>query len=246
MTFVGKTALITGGGSGIGLAMAKRFANAGAHVIICGRRPEALDEARKQIPGLSTIACDVSVESEREALARRLETDHPGLDILLNNAGIQNRPGPLTQPQDWSRHKLELATNLEAPMHLTMLLIPRLVQRPEAAIINVTSGLAFVPIAMMPTYCLTKAAMHSFSLSVRKQLEGTSVTVIEMAPPAVQTDLGGKGLHDFGVPLEEYADFAMRSILAGEEEFGYQFSEVGRTATFEEKKAIFERMNAPH
>lgn len=154
-------------------------------------------------------------------------------------------------PQSWKSRignptQKEVAINLEAPMHLTMLFAPFLAKQREAAIINVTSGLAFVPIAVMPTYCATKAALHSFTMSTRRQLRETSVKVFEVAPPGVQTDLGGKGLHDWGVPLDEFADFAMSRLAEGVEEFGYQFSATGLEANRKERREIFERMNAPH
>lgn len=243
MDFRGKTALVTGGASGIGLELSRRFVSSGAKVVICGRRKDALDEAKALVPELATIQCDLSEEGSRVAFADRVGREYPELAVLVNNAGIQNRPAPLTQPQDWSSHKRELATNLEAPLHLTMLLLPLLLKHPGGAVINVTSGLAFVPIATMPTYCLTKAAMHSFLQSLRWQLRDTPIRVIEMAPPAVQTDLGGKGLHDFGVPLEEYVNFAFERILAGDEEFGYKFSAIGMNASAEERRVLFDRMN---
>jgi uncharacterized oxidoreductase len=163
--------------------------------------------------------------------------------VLVNNAGIQNRLPSLQQPQDWSRHRTEISTNLEAPMHLSMLLLPHLLKQPDAAILNVTSGLAFVPLAFMPTYCATKAALHSFTLSLRQQLKGSSVQVIEVIPPAVNTDLGGKGLHDDGVPLDQFADHAIAQIEKGSLEFGYQFSEKGRLASRAELDGIFAAMN---
>ncbi|WP_437319699.1 SDR family oxidoreductase [Sorangium sp. So ce385] len=228
------TILITGGASGIGLALAQRFARAGSTVVVCGRRQEQLEEAQRACPGLRAIQCDVSVESERAALVERVKRELPGLNVLINNAGVQNRPPPLREAQDWSRHRSEIAINLEAPMHLSMLLIPHLLQQESPAILNVTSGLAFVPIALMPTYCATKAALHSFTLSLRYQLKDTPIRVIEIVPPAVNTDLGGKGLHDTGVPLDEFADHAIAQIEKGALEFGYQFSEKGRLSSRKE------------
>ena len=125
-----------------------------------------------------------------------------------------------------------------------MLFLPHLLKKESPAIVNFTSGLAFSPIAKMPTYCLTKAALHSFTLSLREQLAGTPLQVIEVAPPAVNTDLGGKGLHDFGVPLDEFGDHAVRMIEKGELEFGYQFSEKARLASREELDQLFKQMNS--
>lgn len=243
MDLGGHTILITGGGSGIGRAFAERFVAAGSRVIACGRRSEALEEAKSAIPGLESIVCDVSREDERVRLFEQVKAEYPDLDVLVNNAGIQNRPPSLLEPQDWSAHRLEIATNLEAPLHLSMLFAPFLAKRERAHIINVTSGLAFVPLAWMPTYCLTKAALHSFTLSLRKQLDKTGVEVIEVAPPAVQTDLGGKGLHDFGEPLDLFADHVMAKLVAGELEFGYKSSEDRRIEDYAGRTATFEKMN---
>jgi uncharacterized oxidoreductase len=240
----GRTVLITGGSGGIGLALAKRFVREGSAVVVCGRRLEALAQAKAECPELSTIQCDVSAESERVALYERISSEHPSIDVLVNNAGIQNRLPPLTTSQDWAMHRKELATNLDAPMHLSMLFVPWLVQKESAAIVNVSSGLAFAPLAFMPTYCATKAAIHSFTMSLRYQLKDTSVDVVEMAPPAVDTDLGGKGLHTWGVPLDEFADHAFRELQKGSIEFGYQFSEAARTSSRAELDQRFAEMNA--
>ena len=128
--------------------------------------------------------------------------------MLVNNAGIQNRT-PIAGG-DWPAAHQELAINLEAPIHLSMLLAPHLARRQNPAIVNVTSGLAFVALAEMPVYCASKAALHSFTMSLRRQLAHTPVQVIEIIPPAVDTDLGGPGLHTFGVPLDEFADAVIK------------------------------------
>ena len=239
----GNTILMTGGASGIGLALAKRYASAGSQVVICGRREEQLALAKKETPSLETLRADLSSPAGREQLAREVTAKYPKLNILINNAGIQNRPAPLVQPQDWASHQAELETNIHAPMHLSMLLIPQLLKQKTAAIMNVSSGLAFSPIAFMATYCLTKAALHSFTLSLRHQLKGTAVRVVEIIPPMVQTDLGGKGLHDEGAPLDTFADHAFAQISKGEVEFGYQFSEKGRLASRAELDGMFAMMN---
>jgi uncharacterized oxidoreductase len=239
----GNTILVTGGGSGIGLALAKRFANAGSRVIICGRRKEQLELANQECPELIARPADISTERGRELLLQELTAEFPELNVLVNNAGIQNRPPPLTQPQDWSSHRAELATNLEAPMHLSMLFIPHLLKQLEPAILNVTSGLAFAPISFMPTYCLTKAALHSFTLSLRHQLKATPIQVTEVIPPAVQTDLGGKGLHDMGANLDQFADHCMKHLAAGELEFGFESAETRRLAVKQATDPFFHMMN---
>ncbi len=147
MKIAGRTILVTGGATGIGLGLARRMVAAGATVIAAGRREDALADARAQVRGLQTIGGDVSTVEGRTALADQVLREHPTLDVLVNNAGIQNHLPPLTQPQDWSAHERELGTNLAGPMHLTMLLLPHLLARAEAATLNVTSGLAFAPYA---------------------------------------------------------------------------------------------------
>lgn len=239
----GRTVLITGGATGIGFALAKRFWSARSKVIICGRREEQLAAAERELPGLVSIPCDVSHEAERTRLAERVLREYPEVDVLVNNAGIQNRPPPVTEEQDWTIYEREISTNLTAPIHLSMLFVKHLAGKPEAALINVTSGLAFSPISFMPTYCATKAALHSFTLSLRHQLRKTSVAVIEVIPPKVQTDLGGLGLHDDGAPLEEFADHVWSELGAGKLEFGFGFSERNRIASREVLDEVFSTLN---
>jgi uncharacterized oxidoreductase len=243
MTYQNRTILITGGATGIGLALAKRFVTAHNTVIVCGRRAEKLAEAQRLVPQLHTQLCDLAIESERIALHEKVLSEFPNLDVLINNAGIQNRPPPLTRLQNWEAHHREIATNLEAPLHLSMLFIPHLMTKPEAAIMNVSSGLAFSPLAFMGTYCATKAALHSFTLSLRHQLRNTSISVVEIIPPKVNTDLGGVGLHDDGAPLDAFADSAFESINRGHLEFGYGFSERNRLASRAELDQTFALLN---
>jgi len=244
MRMTGNTILITGGGSGIGLALAKRYAARGNRVVIGGRRAEALAAAKRDTPAFETLPCDVSSEAGRVALAEEAVARFPALNALVNNAGIENRPPPLLQPQDWSAHRTEIAINLEAPLHLTMLLLPHLSKAPFGAVVNVTSGLAFAPVAAMPTYCLTKAALHSFTLSLRHQLKNTAIDVVEIVPPAVNTDLGGPGLHTFGVDLDAFADSIFARLEKGETEIGHETSEARRVASRQELDAYFVQMNA--
>jgi uncharacterized oxidoreductase len=248
MKLTDQTVLITGGASGIGLALAKRFAARGNTVIVCGRDRAKLADAKSAIPRLITLRADVSDPAEREKLVSTVLKDFPGLSILVNNAGIQNQSepmlGPQVQPTDWTAHAREIEINFAAPVHLSMLLLPHLAKQTDGAILNITSGLAFVPIARMPVYCATKAALHSFTESLRYQAKATSLRIIEVAPPAVNTDLGGKGLHDFGEPVDAYADDVFVNLEAGKLQFGYKFSEAARTADRSARQAIFERMNS--
>lgn len=236
--------MITGGASGIGLALAERFLRAGSEVIICGRREGKLREAKQQYPNLHIRVCDVAQPEERVALANWAKQEFPHLNVLINNAGIQRRVPVASIGAAWEEHQQEIAINIEAPIHLSALFIPLLQQQPEAYIINVTSGLAFVPGTFAAIYSATKAAMHSFTMSLRHQLSKTGIKVIEIVPPAVNTDLGGAGLHTFGVPLDEFADAIMQGIANGEQEVGYGSSNRSRKASREEIDSMFDEMNS--
>ena len=223
MKLTGNTILITGGGAGIGLAFAERFVKAGSTVIVTGRREEVLAQAKERLPGLITRVGDLNVESERAALFDWVTTNYPDVNVLVNNAGIEQRFNVLKADarNDWRHFGQEIATNLEAPIHLAMLFAPYFAAKASAAIINVTSGLAFTPFAIAPIYSATKAALHSFSMSLRLQLSATSVEVVEVAPPAVNTDLGGSGLHVHGEPLDAFADGIFEGLAEGRPEIGY-------------------------
>ena len=242
MELRGRTVLVTGGASGIGLALAARLLAAGSRVIVCGRRESALRAAAAAHPGLVTRACDLAREDERVALAEWVVREHPALDVLVNNAGIQRR-FRLDEPEPWRETREELAINLDAPVHLTLVLLPHLRTRPRAAVVNVTSGLAFVPLAIAPVYCATKAALHSFTLSQRHQLAGSAVDVVEILPPAVNTDLGGPGLHVTGAPLAAFADEVTARLAAGETEIAYGHAEARARAAHAAFDETFERMN---
>jgi uncharacterized oxidoreductase len=244
MEFKANTVLITGGGSGIGFALAERFIQAGSQVIICSRREYKLIEAQSKCPQLDIRMCDVAKPAERTALFDWVTQAYPRLNVLVNNAGIQRRIQLLEKPA-WETMSEEVTINLEAPIHLSTLFISHLLKQKRPAIINITSGLSFVPKADVPVYCATKAALHSFTLSLRHQLSGTPVAVIEIIPPAVDTDLGGKGLHTFGVPLDEFADAVAEQLKKGSIEATYGFSVESSRATREQLEAIFKQMNQP-
>jgi uncharacterized oxidoreductase len=242
MQLSGNTILVTGGGSGIGLAIARRFLERENTVIICGRREEALKEAAERYPGMISRACDLAEAEHREALAKWAAAEFPELNVLVNNAGIQRR-GDLKRAEDWELTHSEIAINLEAPIHLTRLLYDQLASRPAAAILNVTSGLSFAPLANVPVYSATKAAFHSFTLSLRHQLADTSVEVVELVPPAVDTDLGGPGLHTFGVGVDEFADAVFDGLGDGRNEIAYGTALQACTASRDELDTIFSDMN---
>ena len=244
MDIAAKTVLITGGASGIGLALAERFIQAGSQVIICGRRADKLQEVKERYPQVQTRVCDVAQESERIALLNWVKEEAPGVNVLINNAGIQRRMSLVNNEDAWEEHRREIAINVDAPIHLSILFIPHLLEQPEPAIVNVSSGLAFAPAAFAPIYSATKAAVHSFTLSLRHQLAKTPIKVVEIVPPAVNTDLGGAGLHTWGVPLHEFADAIMQGIGSGALEIGYGTSETNRNASRTELDEIFVRMNS--
>jgi uncharacterized oxidoreductase len=239
MNLSSSTILVTGGGSGIGLALAERFAKLGSTVVVCGRRPDVLAEAKKK--GLETIQADVGKEADRVALAKQVVEKFPKLNVLVNNAGVQRRWG-FAEEVTWAEREEEIAINFAAPLHLSTLLVPHLAKQKDAAIVNVSSGLAFVPGVFAPVYCATKAALHSLSVTMRHELGRKSIEVIEIVPPMVNTDLGGKGLHDEGVPLDEFADAMLEGLKRGETEIGYGFADKARNASRAELDAISARM----
>lgn len=242
MNLEGNTILITGGASGIGLAFAERFLAAGNQVIICGRREERLREVREKHPHIQTRTANVAEEAERIALAEWATREFPALNVLVNNAGIQRRID-LQQGEDWQRTRSEVAVNFEAPVHLTQLFMPHLLLRNNPVIMNVTSGLSFTPLPNVPVYCATKAALHSFTVSLRYQLAETPVEVIEIVPPAVDTDLGGVGLHTFGVNVNEFADAIFEGLRRGEREIAYGTALTSSRATREQLDEITRQMN---
>jgi uncharacterized oxidoreductase len=221
MNMKDNTVLVTGGATGIGFALAERFLNAGNEVIICGRRQEKLQEVKEKYPQLHTYVCDVSVPADREELFTQVTKEFPNVNVLVNNAGIQQRVNLLNAKEGWTYYHQEIAANLDGPIHLSMLFVPHLVEQKQASIINVSSGLSITPATWAPIYSATKAALHSFTMTLRLQMAKTNVDVLEILPPAVNTDLGGPGLHTFGAPLNEFADAVFAGIQRGDLEIGY-------------------------
>jgi len=242
MKLQGHTVMVTGGATGIGFGIAGLFAAAGSTVIISGRRQEALDQAKKKLPKLEVFSCDLSRPDERERLAARLAKSYPALDVLVNNAGIQQRMD-VHDDNFWSRAQDELAINFEAPLHLSALLLPMLSRNTGSHIINVSSGLAFVPMARAPIYCATKAAIHSFTQSLRWQVKKDGVQVIEIIPPAVATDLGGPGLHAKDTPVAEFMAAVKEQLEAGKLEITHGFSDMTSQGSRQDLEAVFQRMN---
>jgi len=213
----GNTVLITGGATGIGLALAEAFSKKGNEVIICGRRKNKLLEAQKKLPKLYIKVCDISKERNRKALLDWATSNFANLNILVNNAGIQRQIDLTKGIADLENGEDEIQVNLEAPIYLSALFIPLLIKQKKSAIINISSGLAFVPIAAMPVYFATKAAIHSFSLSLRHQLGVKRVKVYEVVPPIVDTELdkgarGQRGQEYRGIKPEEVAAATIKGI----------------------------------
>lgn len=211
MQMTGNTILITGGGSGIGRALAEALHQRGNKVIIAGRRADALAEVAAANPGMATATLDIADPASIAPFAEQLLADHPALNIVIHNAGIMQ-----VEPEiDGAIAQATIATNLIGPILLTEALLPHLKSTQNAVIATVTSGLAFVPLAATPTYSATKAALHSWTQSLRVQLVGTSIHVLEIAPPAVATDLmPGHADNPQSMPLAEYTAEVMALIEA--------------------------------
>ena len=206
MQITGNTILITGGGSGIGRGLAEAFHRHGNEVIISGRRKHALNEVTEANPGMQSLELDIADPASIAAFAGEAIRLYPKLNVLLNNAGIM-RPEKLQSAPDYlDDAEATITTNLLGPIRLTAALLPHLQRQPRSAVLTVSSGLAFVPMAMTPTYSATKAAIHSYSMSLRHQLKGTSTEVIEIAPPYVQTHLMGEhqAKDERAMPLADY------------------------------------------
>ncbi|HXC96637.1 MAG TPA: SDR family oxidoreductase [Edaphobacter sp.] len=203
----GNTILITGGGSGIGRGLAEAFHKLGNKVIIAGRRQQLLDETTKANPGISSVTLNIEDPAAITAFARKLTADFPAVNVVILNAGIM-RPESLLQSADTADAESIVTTNLLGPIRLTAALLPHFQKQPSAAIVTVTSGLAFVPLALTPTYCATKAAIHSWTESLRYQLQSTNIQVVELAPPYVQTELMGPGqaADPRAMPLKDFID----------------------------------------
>jgi len=231
--------LITGGATGIGFALAQRFIEENNEVIICGRRESALKEASGKLPALITRACDLSVAGEREELFKWISEKHPDLNVLVNNAGIQQWMS-VSDNNFFQRSKEEISINIEAPLHLTCLFINL---KSLTTIINITSGLSFVPLTKTPVYSATKAFLHSFTLSLRQLMKSKNIEVVELIPPALNTDLGGKGIHDHAPAVSGFIEVAFDQLKQGKTEITYGFSEAMIKAGPEDLLKTFVRMN---
>jgi uncharacterized oxidoreductase len=206
MNITGNTILITGGGSGIGRGLAEAFHRAGNQVIVAGRRHGALAEVTAANPGMKAVALDLENPAGILDFGTRLGREFPGLNVVIHNAGIMRPENLKDASAGITDAEAIVTTNLLGPIRLTNALLPLLQSQPRSTIMTVSSGLAFVPLAITPTYCATKAAIHSYTMSLRWQLRGTGVEVIELIPPYVQTHLMGprQAQDPRAMPLENF------------------------------------------
>lgn len=206
MNPTGNTILITGGGSGIGRGLAEAFHRQGNQVIIAGRRQSVLDETVAANPGMKSLTLNIEDAAAIQSFAAKVAADFPSLNVVINNAGIMKPENLAADSIDLSTAESIITTNLLGPLRLTAALLPTLKKQPRATIATVSSGLAFMPLAMTPTYCATKAAIHSWTQSLRYQLRDTSIEVLELAPPYVQTELNGprQAADPRAMPLADY------------------------------------------
>ncbi len=235
--FRGACVLITGGSEGIGRGLAERFLSAGSVVWITGRNAEKLGRAARELPGLNTFVNDIGRAEERERLAAHARDTMPGLDVVINNAGIQRRVSLAADTAPWAESQAEIDTLLAAPVHLNHLLLPILLaHRNPGMIVNVTSGGAYVPQPFAPIYSACKAALHSYTVNLRYALADTSCRVVEVIPPAVRTALAGPGAAH-GVPVEEFCDAIFSGLATpGTDEIGFGMT---ASAAFNEPKKLY-------
>jgi uncharacterized oxidoreductase len=247
----GNTILITGGATGIGYALAEKLVDAGSVVIICARRRSKLQAAKRHLPSIHVTQCDVAVEADRKSLLKWAATRFPDLNVLVNNAGIQRQVDfastrisrPIRGRDD------EVAINLASQIRLCALFIPTLLKRETAAILNISSGLAFVPIATMPIYCATKAAIHSFTISLRHQLRHTSIRVFEAVPPTTDTELdasfaGAEEQAYRGISPAEVAEAIVGGLETDKEEIFIGEAQGLYQEALKDPKAIFRKLNS--
>ena len=213
--------LITGGASGIGLGLTERFIQEGNTAIICGRREAILKDVANKFPAVITKVCDLSTETDRIELYNWVAKNHSDLNVLVNNAGIQNWMD-ISDNDFYQKANDEITTNVIAPIHLTTLFTNL---KSINTIINVTSALAFIPLSKVAVYCATKAFMRSFTLSLRHSLKSRGIEVIEMIPPALNTDLGAKGLHDQYPPVSDFIEAVFQQMKEGKTELTFGTSE---------------------
>jgi uncharacterized oxidoreductase len=211
MKLTENTIFITGGGTGIGRGLAEALHKLGNKVIISGRRKKHLDATTKANPGMDSVALDISDPANITAVTKKLVADYPALNVLINNAGIMLIDDASAKIDDQLLTST-VTTNLLGPIRLTSGLIEHLKKQPRATIIYNTSALAFVPLALTAVYSSTKAALHSYVLSQRHKLKGASVSVLEIAPPWVQTDLLNSKEEPRAMPLKDFIEGTVKLL----------------------------------
>jgi DHA1 family tetracycline resistance protein-like MFS transporter/uncharacterized oxidoreductase len=211
MKITDNTILITGGGSGIGLALAKTFSRRENTVIICGRNPPKLEAVRKEEPGVITFVCDIANDQEQQNLINSVMQEYPQLNVLINNAGIQHNYDFTDGKDHRTLIDEEASINFLAHVKMTDQILPFFMKREVAAIINISSALAVVPKQSAPIYCATKAAIHNFSNALRYQLEKTPVKVFEVIPTLVDTEMT-KGRGKDKISPDSLATEVLRAI----------------------------------
>lgn len=250
MNITGNTILITGGGTGIGRALAEALHARGNQVIITGRRQAPLAEVAAANPGMAWATLDIADPAAIRAFAAQVVRDHPTLNVVVNNAGVMLAEDLKAEPFDLDAVETTIATNLLGPIRLTAALLPHLRAQEASTVMTVTSGLAFIPLTATPTYNATKAAIHSWSQSLRHQLADTSVEVLELAPPAVATDLmPGHADDPHSMPLADYTAEVIGLIERGDTPRGEILVERVKPLRFAELndyQAVFERLNGAH
>jgi uncharacterized oxidoreductase len=244
----GNTILITGGATGIGLTLAETFLKEGNQVIICGRRKDKLLEANRKVPQVVVKVCDVSKTKDRKSLVEWVIAKYPDLNILVNNAGIQRQVDFTKGETDLVNGDDEIQINFSAPIQLSAMFIPHLLKLKESAIVNISSALGFVPLTIVPVYCATKAAIHSFSWSLRHQLRNSGIKVFEVIPPTVDTELDRcareRRKQEYrGIQAGEVAEATLAGLAKDDYEITIGQAQGLRNGTREESEQIFQRMN---
>ena len=219
------TILITGGSSGIGRALAEQLHARGNTVIIAARRTAVLQDIASRFPNMHAMTVDVRDPYSVKRLAREIVEQHPGLNVIFNNAGIMRPENVIDGDAALAESSDHIETNLNGPIRLTAALLPHLVKQPRARIVNTSSGLAFVPRAAFPTYCATKAGVHSYTISLRHQLRRTPVDVLELSPPALRTELTpGQSKIEAFMPLNDF----IKRLAEAEGRFFQTFEAINR------------------
>ena len=242
--------LITGGSTGIGFSLAKAFIESGNDVLICGRRKDRLLLAQSKYPDMKILVCDITKEKDRFNLFNYVKEKFPKMNILINNAGIQRDVNLIDGLDDLLNGEDEIKVNLESPIHLCLMFLPFLRDKKDAYVINVSSGLGFIPAVNMPIYGATKSGLHAFTKSLRQQLVNSksNVKVIEIIPPAVDTELNPEGRKKrgsrFNTSADEFVNAVMEQLYEDKFEIGYGFTDQVMNASKKELDERFIAMNS--